>query len=73
MGNGEGGEGVSASGKSRGRRRRLRIPDALKQVKPKKKARAGYPSSVWNSSTLSEPSKKGHRLAGPIMKYDDDT
>ncbi len=57
------------------RSRRLRIPEALKPNRQDKeeKETEGYPSSVWAGSSLSEASKKGHRLAGPVMQYEDET
>lgn len=54
--------------------RLVRIPSSLKErpAAPKRKPK-GLPDAAWASSKLKGHSKHGHRLAGPIMQYDDDT
>jgi hypothetical protein len=51
----------------------LRIGQGLRRRKARKKAKKGLPPQAWNATGLSKASQQGHRAAGPIMQYGDDT
>lgn len=71
MGEGKGGN------KAGGKRRivgPMRIREGLRKRKAKKVPKGGgLPQQAWNATGISEASQAGHRAAGPIMHYGDDT
>ena len=53
---------------------KLTVPKRLKKTRRQRRIeRQGLSDDAWAATGISKASQEGHRQAGPIMKYDDDT